>query len=305
MSKSILRVFILMLAGFVTSAFDGSPAIRAQNLTLQDIEKLPVPPADHRVEYGSDAQQFGELRLPAGKGPHPVAVIIHGGCWYSEYDIRHVGSFAAALTKAGFATWALEYRRTGNAGGGWPGTFEDVGRGTDYLRVLARRHPLDLKRVVAVGHSAGGQLALWLAARPRLPKSSPLYGPKPLPLRGVVALAGITDMKAFRPRCGDAVTKLLGGPPEEQPERYRQTSPVELLPLGVRQWLIHGGRDQIVPAGQSKEYVVAARRKGDSVKLLVLDEAGHFDLIAPRSSAWPAVEGAVRALLNKRGTQRR
>lgn len=297
MSKAFLRAFILLLAGCVSGAFGGSPAVHAQNLTFQDIEKLPVPPADHRVAYGSDAQQFGELRLPAGKGPHPLAVIIHGGCWYSEYDLKHVGGFAAALTKAGVATWTLEYRRTGNPGGGWPGTFDDVGRGTDYLRTLARSHPLDLKRVVAVGHSAGGQLALWLAARRRLPKSSPLYAPKPLPIRGVVSLAGITDMKAFRPRCGDAVTKLLGGPPEEFPERYRQTSPVELLPLGVRQWLIHGGHDQIVPVGQRREYAEAARRRGDSVKLSVLDGAGHFDLIAPQSSAWLTVEQAVRALL--------
>ena len=172
-------------------------------------------------------------------------------------------------------------------------------RGTDYLRTLARRHPLDLKRVVVVGHSAGGQLALWLAARRRLPASSPLYAPRPLPLRGVVSLAGVTDMRAFRPRCNDAVTKLLGGPPEEFPERYQQTSPTELLPLGVRQRLIHGARDTIVPAGQSKEYAAAARRKGDGVRLSVLDAAGHFDLIAPQSSAWPAVAEAVRALLKK------
>lgn len=299
MSNLVLRTFILLLAGFFAGAFNGSPGVRAQNLTFQDIEKLPAPPADHRVAYGSGTQQFGELRLPVGKGPHPVAVIIHGGCWYAEYDLKHVGGFATALTKAGFATWALEYRRVGNPGGGWPGTFEDVGRGTDYLRTLARRHPLDLKRVVVVGHSAGGQLALWLAARRRLPRSSPLYAPSPQPIRGVVSLAGITDMRAFRPRCNDAVTKLLGGPPEEVPERYRQTSPTELLPLGVPQWLLHGARDTIVPVGQSKEYAAAARRKGDGVKLSVLDGAGHFDLIAPQSSAWPAVAQAVRALLSK------
>lgn len=294
-----MRAFILMLVGFGVCAFGAPHTVSAQNLSYQDIEKLPVPPADHRVAYGSDPQQFGELRLPEGKGPHPVAIILHGGCWYSEYDLRHVGNFAAALTKAGVATWTLEYRRTGNSGGGWPGTFEDVARGTDYLHMLARSHPLDLTRVVVVGHSAGGQLALWLAARRRLPKSSPLSAPKPLPIRGVVSLAGITDIKAFSPRCGDAVTKLLGGTPEEFPGRYQQTLPIELLPLGVRQWLIHGARDPVVPVEQSKEYAAAAKRRGDKVKLTVLDAAGHFDLLAPQSSAWPVVEEAVRALMKK------
>lgn len=268
---------------------------QAQELTFGDIEKLPVPAADYRIAYGSDPLQFGELRLPKGRGPHPVAVIIHGGCWLSEYDLKHVGSFAAALTDAGFATWALEYRRVGDAGGGWPGTFEDVARGTDYLRVLRRTHPLDLNRVVAVGHSAGGQLALWLAARRRLPKNSPLYAPRPFLLRGIVSLAGITDMRAFRPACDNAVTKLLGGSPDEFPERYRQTSPVELLPAGVRRWLIHGARDPIVPLEQSRRYKAAADAKGGDVKLTILDDAGHFELVSPLSSAWPAVREAVRA----------
>ena len=271
----------------------------AQELTFRDVEKLPVPAPGRRIPYGGEPLQFGELRLPKGKGPHPVAVIIHGGCWLSEYDLRHVGSFAAALTGAGFATWSLEYRRVGNPGGGWPGTFQDVARGTDYIRSLRRTYPLDLKRVVVVGHSAGGQLALWLASRRRLLKDSPLYAPTPLPLRGVVSLAGITDMKKFRPGCGDAVTKLLGGPPEEFPERYRQTSPVELLPLGVRQWLIHGARDRIVPLEQSRQYKAAAAAKGDDARLTVLDDAGHFELIAPQSKAWTAVIEAVRTLLKK------
>lgn len=277
----------------------GARAGRAQELTFGDVEKLPAPAAGQRIVYGGDPLQFGELRLPKGKGPHPVAVVIHGGCWYSEYDLRHLASFAAALTEAGFATWSLEYRRVGDPGGGWPGTFEDVARGADHLRELRRTYRLDLKRVVAVGHSAGGQLALWLASRPRLPKDSPLYAPKPLPLRGVVSLAGITDMRTFRPRCGDAVTRLLGGTPEQHPERYRQTSPAELLPLGVRQWLIHGARDRIVPLEQSTRYKAAAGAKGDSVRLTVLEDAGHFELIAPQTNAWPAVGEAVRSLLKK------
>jgi len=269
----------------------------AQNLTFADIKKLPSPAGAQRITYGTDPSQFGELRLPSGKGPHPVVVIIHGGCWYSEYDLTHLESFNAKLTSLGVATWSLEYRRIGNPGGGWTGTFVDVGRGTDHLRILARSYPLDLKRVIAIGHSAGGQLALWLAARRRLPRNSPLFSNNPLRLAGVVSLAGITDLRKFRPNCGSAVEKLLGGSPSEAPDRYRQTSPIELLPLKVEQRLIHGTLDEIVPASFSREYETAVRSKGDRIRLTIIPNAGHFDLIAPQSLAWPAVESSVRSLL--------
>jgi acetyl esterase/lipase len=272
----------------------------AQTMTYGDVERLPAPPPGIRSAYGAGRQQFGELRLPEGKGPFPVAVIIHGGCWYAEYDLRHVAPFAAALTEMGYATWTIEYRRVGDEGGGWPGTFQDVARAADHLRALARTYPLDLKRVIAVGHSAGGELALWLAARRSLPAGSPLRSADPLRLRGVVSLAGITDMKQFRPRCGDAPAKLLGGTPEGFGERYRQTSPAELLPLGVPQRLIHGAQDKIVPVELGKEYEKAAKGKGEDVRLTVVDGAGHFELIAPNSSAWAAVSAALRKLSNPR-----
>lgn len=275
-------------------------SLAAQNLTFEDIKKLPVPAGAQRSSYGSDPSQFGELRLPPGKGPYAVVVVIHGGCWYSEYDLTQLANFNARLTSLGVATWSLEYRGIGNPGGGWPGTFTDVARGTDHLRILARSYPLDLKRVIVVGHSAGGQLALWLAARRRLPKNSPLYTTNPLRLRGIVSLAGITDLRKYRPNCGDAVSKLLGGSPDEVPDRYRQTSPIERLPLGVEQRLIQGALDEIVPANFSKDYEAAARKKGDHVRLTIVASAGHFDLIAPQSSAWPAVEKAVRSLLTLR-----
>lgn len=283
--------------------FFAQPA-RAQNLSFGEIEKLPTSPADHRIAYGDDSLQFGDLRLPPGTGSHPVVIVIHGGCWYSEYDLKHVAAFSAALTRTGVATWSLEYRRLGDAGGGWPGTFQDVARGADYLRVLARTHPLDLRRVIVVGHSAGGQLAFWLATRKRLPKDSPLYATDPLPLLGIVSLAGITDLRGYGSGCGGAITELLGGSPDEVPLRYRQTSPIELLPLRVKQRLIHGLLDTIVPPEQSRDYEVAARRAGDDVKLVTVGEAGHFDLVAPQSSAWPAVQEAIRSLL-KSGSGRR
>ncbi len=271
----------------------------AQNLTVQDILKLPVPPADHRIAYGSGPLQFGDLRLPGGTGPYPVAIVIHGGCWRSKYNLDHIASFCDALARSGVATWSLEYRRIGDPGGGWPGTFQDVARGTDHLRALVRGYSLDLSRVIAVGHSAGGHLALWLAARRRLSKDGPIYSADPLPLRGVISLAGVADLRRAEADgvCRDAVIQLLGGTAAKVSERFRQSSPIELLPLGVPQRLIHGVSDHTVPLDLVRQYETAARKSGDDVKLTVLEEAGHFELIAPRSSAWPTVEGAVLSLL--------
>lgn len=291
---------LIFTASCLAFASAASNVARAQTMTFGDLERLPAPPPGLRSAYGEGPQQFGELRLPKGRGPFPVALIIHGGCWYSEYDLKHVGPFAAALTGIGYATWTIEYRRVGDEGGGWPGTFQDVARAADHLRSLARTYPLDLKRVIAVGHSAGGELALWLAARRRLPVASPLRSDDPVKLRGVVSLAGITDMRQFRPRCGDAPAKLLGGPPGGFDERYRQTSPAELLPLGIPQRLIHGAQDKIVPVELGREYEEAAQGKGEDVRLTVVDGAGHFELIAPNSSAWAAVSEALRELSNPR-----
>ena len=286
---------------FAGVLFALAQSISAQQLTFEDIKRLPVPGGGQRFSYGSDPFQFGELRLPEGRGPHPVVIVIHGGCWYSEYDLNQLGNFNGRLTELGVATWSLEYRRIGNPGGGWPGTFADVAQGADHLRVLARTFPLDLNRVIVIGHSAGGHLALWLAARHRLPAASALYSKEPLKVRGVVSLAGITDLRRFRPNCRDAVTKLLGGSPEEVAERYEQTSPIELLPLGVKQRLILGAVDGIVPAELGNSYQTAARKKGDRVDLTLVAGAGHFDLIASQSFAWPAVVEAIRSLLELKG----
>jgi len=275
-----------------------SPGSAPSLLTSQDLLALPQPPADHTIAYGPAPQQKAELRLPKGPGPHPVVVLVHGGCWETPWGFDHVRSLAAALTAEGYATWSLEYRRLGDPGGGWPGTFEDVGRGADHLREVARAHPLDLDRVVALGHSAGGQLALWLAARPRLPEGSPLRAAKPLPLRGVVSLAGITDLRAGATGgvCGDAIPRLLGGPPQDHADRLGQSSPIELLPLGVPVRLVCGARDPIVPIDQARAYEAAAKRAGDTVSVEVVEGAGHFELVDPGSSAWPAVRDAVHGL---------
>jgi acetyl esterase/lipase len=206
---------------------------------------------------------------------------------------------AVALTGAGIAAWNIEYRRLGNDGGGWPGTFRDVADAADFLRTLARDHPLDLTRVMAIGHSAGGHLAMWLAARKKIPKGSDVYTLDPLHLTGVVNLDGPADLKATiplqQPVCGSPViTDLIGGLPDERPERYRDASPVELLPFGVRQAYFAGRmfRAQVQP------YEAAAKRTGDAVQATVLADAGHFVFIDPLSDVWPTVLKSVRFVLS-------
>jgi acetyl esterase/lipase len=293
MRRAVLTAVVALSAAGHARADD------RQGVSFQEVLALEAPPADARIAYGPAPQQFGELWVPRGPGPHPVAVVIHGGCWQKAFGEGHIRPVCAALARMGVAAWCLEYRRVGDDGGGWPGTFEDVARGADHLREIAPAHWLDLTRVVAVGHSAGGQLALWLAGRARLPEADPRRGKEPLPLRGVVGLAPIPDLAraASDHVCGDAVSSLLGGLPEAQSARYAVASPIGLLPLGVAQEIVHGREDRIVPVGLSEHYVAAAREKGDAARLVVVEGAGHFDLIAPTSKAWLRVEEAVRTLL--------
>lgn len=277
----------------------------AQLLRPRDIDRLPAAPADRRISYGSDPIQFADLRLPKGKGPFPVAVVIHGGCWISTFaDLQNTAALSDALRKAGLATWNIEYRRVDQMGGGWPGTFLDVAAAVDHLKTIAKKYDLDLNQVVVVGHSAGGHLALWAAARHRLAKASSLFLEKPLRIRGAVSLGGPGNLQSFLPAqkqvCGDVpITKLIGGLPSEVPQRYHDGSPAELLPLGVKQILITGAKDLAVPPSYGKEYEEQAIRSGDKVEMIIIDNAGHFEVIAPNSAAWPIVERAVLSLVKK------
>lgn len=275
-------------------------------MTPQDLLALPSRAPDRRVQYGQDSSQYGELRVPAGAGPHPVVILVHGGCFKAVYaNTRDLAPMADALKDDGIATWNIEYRRLGEPGGGWPGTYLDVGRAVDHLRTLAGQYRLDLGRLVVAGHSAGGHLAMWAAGRSRLPRSSPLYMADPIPVRGVIDLAGPVDMTAniqgYEALCRDSViTSLLGGTPATVPERYAQASAIKLLPLDVPQVLVAGTHEDFVPLPLMEEYAEAARRAGDSVQLVVIAGAGHFEIASPRSSAWPNVETAIRSLLDGR-----
>lgn len=264
-------------------------------MNAADALELPRPEADHRLSYGDDPLNFGELRLPAGDGPFPVVIVIHGGCWLAEYDLAYMSAWADAVTDAGVATWSIEYRRVGDPGGGWPGTFEDVARAADHLSDIAQTYDLDLERVAAAGHSAGGHLALWLAGRYGLDPEDPLRGDRPLALNGVVALAGITDLAAYAAPdgCGAAVPSLLGGQPEDVPERTRRASPIGMLPVGVELTMVTGALDSIVPAEQAQRFAETARRMGDTVEIIDIGGAGHFELVDPTHDAFGVIRDAV------------
>lgn len=255
-------------------------AVTSQSATRSiDILDLAAPKADERLPYGSDPLQFGDLRLPQKPQHAPIVIFIHGGFWKAAYNLEHAGHLCTALTKAGAATWSLEYRRIGNPGGGWPGTFDDIRLGASHVLKLAARFKLDSKSIVVAGHSAGGHLALLLASK------------RVIPLRGAVSLAGVVDLKrAYQLRLSKGIVEtFLGGSPETVPDRYAQADPMERLPIQTAQRLLHGTADDIVPFEISERFGRASR----NAKLIPLQGAGHFELIDPRTAEWGVVSKAI------------
>lgn len=254
-----------------------------------------------RFTYGEGEWQFGDLRLPAGAGPHPVVIVIHGGFWKAAYGLDLMDRMSEDFTARGYATWNIEYRRVGHEGGGWTGTFEDVGTAADYLWTLAQEYPLDLQRVVAIGHSAGGHLALWLAARQNLQRESVLAVEEPLMLSGVISLAGANDLDLMWEvrQENSPVVAFLGGTPVEVEERYEQGSPARLLPLQVPQVLVHGTEDDVVPLILSTKYREKAVAAGDDVRVIELPGVEHFKVIDPASEAWPPIVEAMARLMER------
>ena len=273
-------------------------------MTPEELSALPSGAPDRRIAYGVESSRYGELRLPAGTGRHPLVIMIHGGCFKAAYaTAQYFGAMADALKADGIATWNIEYRRLGEPGSGWPGTYLDVGRAVDHVRAIAGEHQLDLDRVVLVGHSAGGHLAMWAAARHRLTKTSELYIANPLPVRGVVDLAGPVDMTAnisgYEALCADPViTSLLGGAPAAVPDHYAQASAIKLLPLGISQVLVVGSHEDFVPLPVVDAYVTAATGAGDQVRRILIPGAGHFEIASPLSFTWPQVKAAIESLID-------
>lgn len=262
-----------------------------------DLLTRPVPIPDERLHYGRLASQFADLRLPCGAGPFPVVAGIHGGWWRAAHGLDTHAHLCAALVAEGIATWNIEYLRIGEPGGGWPETLLDVGAALDSLREAARLYPLDLSRVVTVGFSAGGQLALWAASRHKLAPSDPLHVSRPLALKGAISLAGAVDLRrCAQLRLSDRVVEaFLGGSPNEVPERYTSCSPMELVPCGVPHTLVHGTGDTSVPHEISERYYAAATAAGDDCELILLEGAQHFELIDPLTEVWPKVCQAIVA----------
>jgi acetyl esterase/lipase len=257
--------------------------------SAEDILSKPQPPFDYRVSYGTDPNQFLEVRLPSGKGPHPVLLNIHGGYWRAKYDLAHAGHICEAIRSAGVATINVEYRRVGNLGGGWPGTFSDIRAAYQFVRQASGRFYIDPARMVVMGHSAGGQLALCLAAH----ETS---------LLRVISLAGVVDLKqAFALHLSnDAVVEFLGGKPDAVPEHYREADPMELSIPEARQWLLHGTEDDTVPPEFSRAYVkfktsTKNAGKSENATLVEIPHAGHFELIDPSSEAFKQVISTVLA----------
>jgi acetyl esterase/lipase len=260
-----------------------------------------------RINYGHEQEQFADLYRPNESGPHPVLVVIHGGRWQMSSSLNGIAAACASLAEGGLAVWNVEYRRLGIAGGGWPGTWEDVANATDHLKALATEHGLDLNRVVSLGHSAGGPLSLWLAGRHRLASTNPLYRADGLRLVGAISSAGVNDLRAGHARnMGDGVLiDLLGGGPDRFEERYASVSPPDLLPFGVPQLLIHGTRDTMVDFSVSEEHVRAARAAGDTAELVTIPGADHFQIRDPASPYWsPARDAILRFCLEAASVKR-
>jgi acetyl esterase/lipase len=233
--------------------------------------------------YGDHPSQLGELFVPRGSGPSPVAVVVHGGFWKAQYDRSLMTAACTDLAAHGVAAWNLEYRRVGG-GGGWPETFGDVAAGVDHLAELDAG--LDLSRVAAVGHSAGGQLAFWAAARPTLQDDAPGASPR-VRICAAVSQAGVLDLVlAASLMPSSTPTRALLGDPVRHGDRYALASPRSRLPFGIPQLVLHGDRDDTVSMRIATSYAAAARDTGDPCELVVLSRTGHFEHIDPRAEAW-------------------
>lgn len=258
-----------------------------------DILTLPPPPADARITYGADPNQFLDLRLPPSaskkKPPYPLLINIHGGFWRAKYNLDHAGHLCAALAAKGVATANLEYRRVGNEGGAWPGTFADIRAAYNFLTQNAHKHGVDSQKIIVMGHSAGGQLALCLAA----------HEPS---LTCVISLAGVINLqRAYQLHLSnDAVVEFMRGTPSEVPDHYHEADPVQLSIPQAKQWLVHGSTDDTVPLEFSRDYVAVkqqhAGKEKEEVHLLEIAGASHIDVVDPHSAAWKQIKDLVLRL---------
>ncbi|UMR32483.1 alpha/beta hydrolase [Massilia sp. MB5] len=278
-------------------------AVVTAPMDLQDYLALNGAPPARRIAYGSAPSQFVELFKPEGEGPFPVVVLIHGGCWTVDFGgIVQMRSMANALVAQGVAVWNVEYRRYDEAGGGYPGMYQDVATAIDLLKQEACA---DLARVAAVGHSAGGHLAQWAVSRHKLPSWSPAYAAAPLPIPAVISLGGLADLRneaeLIKRTCERDTAQLAGSPTSERPDVFADTSPAEMLPAAIRTVLIHGELDDISPPQTGENYARRAIAAGDTAEVIVLPGASHYDEVAAGSPAWRIVGAEIRKALGLEG----
>lgn len=280
----------------------------AAPMTLDDYLALSGPAPTATLRYGTAPSQYAELFLPSGTGPFPVAVLVHGGCWTKAFGgITQLRNMAGALAARGIAVWNVEYRRVDEAGGGYPGTYQDMNAALDLLARTATARPLDLGRLVAVGHSAGGQLVQWLAARPRIPATSPLYRKDVVPVRHVVSLGGLADLRReaalLKTSCDREIVELAGTPSADRPDVFSDTNAGDLIPNGSRTILVTGELDTISPPRVAHDFAARAHAAGDSAEVVILPGASHYDEVAATSSSWPRVLRAIESSLGLSDTR--
>ena len=300
---SLAAVFLAMLAAACApapvqaaappaEAAEAPAAAPAPLMTWPDLDAIPRPTGAQTLRWGSGKTDITDLWLPAGEGPHPVAVMVHGGCWQKSIADRTLMDWMAhALAQRGWAVWNIEYRGVDEAGGGYPGTFLDASAATDALRTYAAEYNLDLSRVTGIGHSAGGHLILWLAARGKLPEGNVLKPENPIAFRGVVVSGGLADLEASRPvtlpSCLDEVYDQLTGPVRaERPDPLADVSPARLLPIGVPFASVHGAQDQIAPPLLAEALTEKAIAAGDAAEAIIVPQTGHVELVAPDTEAF-------------------
>jgi acetyl esterase/lipase len=278
-SAIILALLCLCSLAPATSMSDANRHVGWQQ-PFSAVTSLDYRAADQRIPYGPSSEQFVDVWFSGNDSrSSPVIALIHGGCWLADYGISHIGPLASALAERGFAVWAIEYRRVGQDGGGWPGTFHDIASAMDLLSTQPDPR-LDAAQTVVVGHSAGGHLALWAAGRGRISKDQELYREEPFLPVAAVGLAAITDLESYamgENSCQKVTPRLMGGLPSDRPERYDQASPAT-LGTDIPVVLLQGDADSIVPPAQARSLAQA--------RPVIIEEAGHFDLIHPGTPAF-------------------
>jgi acetyl esterase/lipase len=289
-NSSRARLVLLFVFGCILSAkstVDAAVSDSTQsNISWTDVRAQPQPNAGIRIAYGDDPRHFGVLRLPGDESRttldeepyYPIIVLIHGGCWLNQFEYDYFDPVADALTSLGFAVWSVAYRRVGDDSGGWPNTYEDVGKAFDFLTNIAHSYPLDLENIIISGHSAGGHLALWLANRSA-------QNPELLSTKAVVGLAAITDLQTYADvpnTCATAVPRLMGGTFETNPSAYEDATLGADVARFSDIWLLTGSEDRIVPADQAQNFT----KIHNSVNHIEIAGAGHFDFTSTKTAAW-------------------